>query len=65
MSIRTRKAKEAGARLVIVNRGDTDLDDLCDLRFREIKAGPLLTKLLETVETILNKNAAAPSQPSG
>ena len=28
-------AKSVGARLVIINRGETPLDSLCDLRFEE------------------------------
>ena len=45
-----RATKEAGGRLVIINLGKTDLDNICDLRFRA-KAGKLLPNLLQKVKS--------------
>lgn len=45
-------AKQSGARLVIVNREDTDQDDLFDAVIQET-AGPTLTAIVERVERLL------------
>jgi NAD-dependent deacetylase len=41
-------AKRGGARLVIINRDETPLDDLADLVIRA-QAGPLMAAILEEV----------------
>ncbi|MEM8679832.1 MAG: Sir2 family NAD-dependent protein deacetylase [Planctomycetota bacterium] len=41
-----RVAKQNDSKLVIINQGETGIDDLCDLRFSEPKAGELLPVLL-------------------
>ncbi len=43
--------KNNGGRVVIINLGETGIDDICDLRFRDVKAGKLLPRLLEKVKT--------------
>ena len=54
-------AKEAGARLVIVNLTPTPLDDLADVVI-EGKAGPVMSRLVERVTTRLG---AAPPAAGG
>ena len=42
-----RATKSNGGRVVIMNIGRTDLDDICDLRFSYEKVGELLPRLWE------------------
>lgn len=49
-----RANKKRGDRLVIMNIGETGLDDICDLRFSHEKVGKLLPKLLQMVLARLN-----------
>ena len=44
-----RLAKQAGARLVIVNNQETPLDDMADLVIRE-QIGPTLTLVVEHID---------------
>jgi len=45
-------AKTHGARLVVMNIGETGVDELCDLRFSREKAGELLAALFAKFESI-------------
>ena len=49
-----RATQEAGGRLVIINLGNTDLDSICDLRFRHERAGRLLPIALAKVREKLS-----------
>ncbi|MBN1851719.1 MAG: Sir2 family NAD-dependent protein deacetylase [Pirellulales bacterium] len=46
-----RATKNHGGRLVVINIGETGVDDICDLRFDCEKAGKLLPELLLRVKT--------------
>jgi NAD-dependent SIR2 family protein deacetylase len=49
-----RTALRSGARLVIINKGETPLDAICHLRFDE-KIGKVLPPAVETLKELLRK----------
>ena len=48
-------AKQHGAKLIIINKGATPYDFVCDLRFDDI-IEDVLPPIIEKVKKILNKN---------
>ncbi|MFX0012682.1 MAG: NAD-dependent deacetylase, partial [Candidatus Hermodarchaeota archaeon] len=44
-----------GAKLIILNQGETPYDDVADLRFFE-QIGEVLTKIVERVKEMMNSN---------
>ena len=50
-----RTTKRKGGRLVVMNMGETGVDDLCDLRFSSERVGELLPALLLRVKSVIGK----------
>ena len=48
-------AKRSGAKLIILNKGDTPYDDVCDLRFDNL-IEDVLPSIMKKVKEMVNKN---------
>ncbi len=51
-----RIAVESGARLVIINQGETPLDESCHLRFQE-RIGEVLPRAVERLQTLMGRSS--------